>query len=110
MNAIPVYEHDCDKCVFIGNTPCSSKYVPKGILSVDLYVCKNGPGTTFIARYGNDGGDYMSGFSPFWFFRDDMRDYPLVIAVKEAMLRGLIAIEATTTDLYHMWIEEENAE
>lgn len=105
MNQVPVYKHDCDKCVFLGNMPYSGSFVPEGVISVDLYVCCLDSRVTFIARFGNDPGDYMSGFSAFWFFRNDMRDYPLIPAVKEAFLRGLIDIEVKTTEIYEIFTE-----
>ena len=48
---IPLFEHDCDKCVFLGT------YDGK-----DLYFCaKTLSGRTVIARSSSEGGDYMSG-------------------------------------------------
>ena len=44
------FEHDCDNCVFLGNA-----------LGADLYVCVGSMITSVIARYGNDGPDYISG-------------------------------------------------
>jgi hypothetical protein len=43
----PIFEHDCEKCIFLGHYE-----------GYDLYFCKNEP--TVIARYGEN-GDYMSG-------------------------------------------------
>lgn len=47
----PVFEHDCDQCLFIGH-----------YRGHDLYRCPQG-GTvvTIVARYGNEGPDYTSG-------------------------------------------------
>ena len=51
----PQFKHDCDLCKFLGrdewdNTP------------YDLYFCsKRGP--ILVARYGNDGPDYVSGLN-----------------------------------------------
>lgn len=44
------FEHDCDNCVFLGNA-----------LGADLYVCVGSMITSVIARYGDDGPDYISG-------------------------------------------------
>lgn len=44
----PRYEHDCATCTFLGRDG-----------SADLYFCPNGP--TVIARFSNDGSDYVSG-------------------------------------------------
>ena len=48
---IPLYEHDCDSCVFLGS------YDNK-----DLYFCPNGL-TTIIARNSSVGYDYQSGIA-----------------------------------------------
>lgn len=44
----PRYEHDCQKCEFLGQYK-----------EYDLYFCPNEP--TIIARYSDEGGDYGSG-------------------------------------------------
>lgn len=49
INNTKQFEHDCD-CVFLGNA-----------LEADLYVCVGSMNTTVIARYGDDGPDYISG-------------------------------------------------
>jgi len=47
----PNYQHDCDSCQYLG------KYYGK-----DLYACiKNNKIETIIARYGNEGSQYVSG-------------------------------------------------
>lgn len=50
INNTKQFEHDCDNCVFLGNA-----------LEADLYVCVGSMNTTVIARYGDDGPDYISG-------------------------------------------------
>ena len=47
MKIVPSYQHDCDCCRFLG--------VYKGH---DLYHCEDQD--TFIARYSDDGPDYIS--------------------------------------------------
>jgi len=57
MNKAPKYQHDCNRCVFLGN------YRGTGIadVEVDLYVCaQNKVIETVIYRYG-DNGNYGSG-------------------------------------------------
>jgi NCAIR mutase (PurE)-related protein len=45
------YEHDCDRCTFLGEHG-----------AVDLYVCaRNGAADTVIARRSDEGSDYSSG-------------------------------------------------
>ena len=46
----PIYEHDCDKCVFLGNYD-----------GHDLYYCPAGVRGTVIARFSGGGPDYSSG-------------------------------------------------
>jgi len=45
---MPRYEHDCDRCIFLGED---------GIY--DLYYCDRTP--TVVCRYGNEGREYGSG-------------------------------------------------
>jgi hypothetical protein len=46
----PRYQHDCDKCAFLGQDA-----------NYDLYFCSQGSLPTVIARYGDDAQEYMSG-------------------------------------------------
>jgi hypothetical protein len=52
---MPHFTHDCDVCKYLG----SGKYEEQ---DADFYICeKTIPGyRTFIARYGNEGGEYCS--------------------------------------------------
>jgi len=48
----PRFEHDCRCCTYLGQFGAH-----------DLYSCnRHGRIDTLIARYGNDGPDYVSGF------------------------------------------------
>lgn len=51
----PAYTHDCEECRFLGRHQAR----PKTQL-YDLYVCQKAGGTV-VARYGDDGPDYVSG-------------------------------------------------
>ena len=44
------YIHDCQKCIFLGQ-----------FNEFDLYFCGGTAYNTVIARYGDDGPDYLSG-------------------------------------------------
>ncbi len=60
----PLFKHDCDRCIFLGCFESVFKRTEVEIypnLLYDLYYCSNGD--TVIARYGNDGPEYMSGLS-----------------------------------------------
>ncbi len=48
----PRFAHDCENCVFLGSHG-----------QHDLYFCRGGVHPTVIARFGNDGPDYMSGLA-----------------------------------------------
>ena len=52
---MPYFEHDCTKCIFLDSLKLENgnKY--------DLYYCENEP--TVVARYGNEGYEYLSGIS-----------------------------------------------
>ena len=50
----PLYEHDCDKCTFLGST---SGCTPEK----DLYWCHQGGMPTVISRASSNGPDYVSG-------------------------------------------------
>jgi hypothetical protein len=53
----PRFEHDCEKCVFLGRLG-----LPEGYY--DLYFCEQGRDfPTVIARFGDDGPDYNSGLA-----------------------------------------------
>jgi len=50
----PIYKHDCENCVFLGNFILDLTY--------DLYVCAAGKNiSTVVARYSDDGSEYLSG-------------------------------------------------
>lgn len=52
------YQHDCDECTYLGDVYVSGEHF-------DLYFCNQGglhlP--TVIARYGNEGSQYLSGLA-----------------------------------------------
>lgn len=61
----PQFQHDCDRCEFLGrwrgkmtNNPGQTDW------DFDLYYADHGgiwPIGTYIARFGNDGDEYISG-------------------------------------------------
>ncbi len=56
MNESPLYKHDCSKCEFLG----SYRFIGDGY---DLYFCPQHGFPTLLARWSDDGPDYLSGFS-----------------------------------------------
>jgi len=94
----PQFQHDCDKCDFLGRVvhttalhpdfmPPDEDYAELFALGtakvVDLYLCKKGSWTV-IARYSDDGPDYVSGLQ----FADGNPD--LKIAKRMAQAKGLL--------------------
>jgi hypothetical protein len=60
----PLYEHDCKNCKYLGRYTVSQYYwdMTGGVKEVDLYFCTQGGFlNTVIARFSNDGPDYISG-------------------------------------------------
>lgn len=51
MNTTPVFKHDCEACIFLGHWCGRDLWYHKGVTE------------TVIARFGNDGMDYISGFA-----------------------------------------------
>jgi len=56
------YTHDCDACIFLGTVNLNNSYNEH--TTIDIYVCPvdHTPihDETIIARYGDDGPDYIS--------------------------------------------------
>jgi hypothetical protein len=50
----PVHDHDCTKCVFIGNSHSSRGK------TTDWYVCGTGKQASLIGRHSGKGPDYWS--------------------------------------------------
>ena len=49
----PIYLHDCTVCRFLGDFLHNELYY-------DLYVCRDSIGILCLARYGDDGCEYLS--------------------------------------------------
>ena len=97
----PQFKHDCDGCHYLGNITVTN---PDDILRqrcVDLYFCETlwmgtvylGQRWTVIARYGNEGHEYMSGSG---FSHGDSE--PLTIAAQRAIGQGLLSDKEYTDD------------
>lgn len=76
---IPHFEHDCDRCVFLGN------YSDDHYAKADLYWCDPATGQTVIVRYSDEHPDYSSGMV----FADKSMNAALVEAKRRAVLKGL---------------------
>lgn len=70
----PTFVHDCERCTFLGHERRH-----------DLYFCtQGGIAKTIIARYGDDGPEYMSGLGLV-----DLEPV-LMVAKQLAIKRGLL--------------------
>lgn len=94
----PVFEHDCERCVFLGTVQRPAKYGPgrrehgpddpEATAPFDLYFCPGEP--TIIARWSSDGPDYMSGICfGVSALVEGREGYPLRDAFERARERGL---------------------
>jgi len=98
----PQFEHDCDKCEFLGRIErrmeAKPDFMPKdedmyalvaeftSVVHYDLFFCVKQPtGSTVIARYGSNDHEYKSGMV----FADGM-DPDLTIAKRMAQMKGLM--------------------
>ncbi len=54
MNVIPMFQHDCDECIYLG------PHKGEADIKYDLYACVVGF-KTVVARYSGKGEDYVSG-------------------------------------------------
>lgn len=77
----PKFTHDCDRCIFLGQDA-----------EHDFYFCPSPSEMhTVIARYGNDGPEYLSGLEVARQVRRSFEfSYPLVKALNLAEERGLL--------------------
>ena len=76
--AKPRYEHDCDKCQYLG------RYSDEQYDEADLYYCDREP--TVIVRYADDGPSYSSGMV----LADRGLNPALVEAKRRAIDKGLM--------------------
>ncbi len=92
MEDKPVFQHDCNGCVFLGHHD-----------HCDLYFCntngsKDGLHATVIARFGDDGYQYSSGL--IFGYRNTS---PLNEACKRAIDKGLLTKEAYKASTGKEW-------
>jgi hypothetical protein len=102
----PTYKHDCNECIFLGNFLYSGRWVPKGVTSVDLYFHLSSTFlSTFIARYGNEGHEYMSGFHIDFLVNGNYDDYPIKEAILRAISNRIIQFKIEKGDSYEDTVE-----
>lgn len=73
--ATPNWQHDCKQCTFLGT-------LHEGRDWWDFYYCRQHGIPTVIARFGDDGPEYMSGMN--------MESWPLKVAQMLAAKNGLV--------------------
>ena len=83
----PKYKHDCSNCIFLGSFT-TEKVSYKNIY--DLYYHPNEEPVfrSLVARYGSEGGNYLSGMIFGVYDREDLTS-PLGEAWRRAKKRGL---------------------
>lgn len=79
VEATPLYEHDCCRCVYLG------QYKLTASERADLYVCASSLRPTVIARYSSSGPDYTSGLEASYGLNPDLTE-----ARRRAEARGLL--------------------
>jgi hypothetical protein len=72
-NGEPRYQHDCDKCHFLGQDAEN-----------DLYFCPRGGIPTVVARFGDGDDDFVSGYNQAALLE------PLAEAKRRAVTAGLL--------------------
>lgn len=92
-----VFIHDCDACVSLGTLETTGDDTWWGGLGpFDLYACPQGGYPTVVARFGNEGPDYLSGLNP-------STEHPaLREATGRAVVAGLIPIDQPPTPFWAM--------
>jgi hypothetical protein len=90
----PIFQHDCDRCIFLGGYPCGVGGFEDYF---DLYACQENMTSkehwTLVLRYGNEGHQYRSGLV-FAFVDLDRGDLtsPYVVALRRAQEKGVIGV------------------
>lgn len=84
---MPQFTHDCQDCTFLGSI------IDRNNMECDLYVHVDEHDTahsTFIARYSDEGSDYIS--TPLFLMGENLESLPtpLAIAFTLADARGLL--------------------
>lgn len=64
VKPVPMFEHDCSKCTFLG------KFIASDGQTFDVYRCDRGSalGASYIVRYGDEPHEYYS--APFAILRE----------------------------------------
>lgn len=82
MNEKPIFKHECDKCIFLGG------YTGNNGSYADLYYCLQLGIPTVIARYSDEGDDYVSGLQ-FASAKGTGFEKPFIAVMREAKRRAI---------------------
>lgn len=89
----PRFQHDCDRCVFLGSDEV-----------YDFYFCRGNEKkpvehtATVIARFGSDGPEYGSGLEIALALEHKKPDHSLVKALKLSRDRGFMPTPASRSE------------
>jgi len=89
----PIFLHDCDSCLFLGN-PHDKQY--------DVYFCPNCDGGSIVIRHGNDGPDYYSTMISLALNRDPNNSEVSKIfndVAKDLLSNGMISISVNHKEI-----------
>lgn len=56
----PRFPHDCSECRFLGTVDGGDPYRGSQFMRFDLYYCASTDDGSLLARYGDEGGEYLS--------------------------------------------------
>jgi hypothetical protein len=82
------HEHDCSKCIFLGSFTPKEGNCDKNIYDLYYHPDEEPVFRSLIARYGNEGGSYLSGMIFGVYDREDLTS-PLGEAWRRAKQKGL---------------------
>jgi hypothetical protein len=85
INDAPLFVHDCDSCLFLGNSH-DQKY--------DIYFCPQCDGGSIVIRHGSEGPDYYSTMISLALNRDsDSEISQLFLKVSRQLLsKGMVSV------------------
>jgi hypothetical protein len=96
MRSKPLFVHDCDSCLFLGN-PHKKEY--------DIYFCPQCDGGSIVIRHGDEGPDYYSTMISLALNRDPSNSEISALFLKIA--RQLLSDGMISVSVNHDMIEEK---
>jgi hypothetical protein len=95
INEQPLFEHDCDDCIFLGRWAGATINPYKPIVIADLYIHVGGvEGITVIARYSSVPSENSSGLTfGYRSMKANETERPLADALRRALRLGIVTME-----------------